>query len=60
MLRMSFVNKLQQADSLISDGNIVVNGVCKHQRYSLRKSDVISLKFSILKVGDSKRFKKLR
>tara|TARA_B110000967_G_C18569867_1_gene404303 strand:- start:84 stop:266 length:183 start_codon:yes stop_codon:yes gene_type:complete len=60
MLRMSFVNKLQQADSLISDGNIVVNGVCKHQRYSLQKSDVISLKFSILKVGDSKRFKKLR
>lgn len=60
MLRMNFVNKLQQADSFISDGNIVVNGVCKHKRYSLQKSDVISLKFSILKIGDSKRFKKLR
>lgn len=60
MLRMNFVNKLQQADSLISNGNIRVNGMCKHKRYSLRKNDLISLEFSTLKVGISKRFKKLR
>ena len=60
MLRMNFVNKLQQADSLISNGSITVNGTPKHKRYSLRKNEVISLEFSTLKAGISKRFKKLR
>jgi ribosomal protein S4 len=60
MLRMGFVNKLQQADFIISLGEFVVNNVIKHKRYSLLVGDLTSFNISSLKVRAFKRFKKLR
>lgn len=60
ILRMGFVNKLQQADFIISTGKCVVNNVIKHKRYFLSAGDLTAFKITYLKTRDLKRFKKLR
>jgi ribosomal protein S4 len=60
MVRMGFVNKLQQSDVLISKSKVIVNNNIKHKRYSVRIGDLISFIISSLKVRDLKRFEKLR
>jgi ribosomal protein S4 len=60
MLRMGFVNKLQQADFIISVGECMVNNLIKHKRYSLLIGDLTAFMTSALKVHNLKRFKKLR
>lgn len=60
MVRMGFVNKLQQSDVLISNSKVIVNTSVKHKRYSVRTGDLISFRISSLKLRDLKRFEKLR
>jgi hypothetical protein len=57
---MGFVNKLQQADFIISAGKCMINNITKHKRYSLSVGDLTSFKVASLKIRDLKRFKKLR
>jgi ribosomal protein S4 len=60
IIRMGFVNKLQQADFIISAGKCMINNITKHKRYSLSVGDLTSFKVASLKIRDLKRFKKLR
>lgn len=59
VLRIGFVNKLQQANYLISNSKILINSIKKHKNYFVRIKNIISFS-QYLKIRDLKRFKKIR